>query len=87
MTLRITISLKPDVKKRLHLLAKKRQRTVSRLINELIDEEAKKEKLKTSNSGLGTWLTNLPLKEFPANFKNDKEILGKLKEEKHLGKA
>ncbi|MGI8583175.1 MAG: hypothetical protein ACR2KX_13310 [Chitinophagaceae bacterium] len=68
-------------------MAKKKQRTVSRLINELIHEEAKKEKLKISNSGLGTYLTNLPLKEIPENFNNDKEMLGKLKEDKHLGKA
>lgn len=87
MTLRITISLKPEVKRGLHLLAKKRQRTVSRLINELIEEEAKKEKLQIPTAGLGSWLTNLSLKEFPGNFKNDKEMLGKLKEEKHLGKA
>ena len=87
MTSRLTISINTEVKKKLHLLAKKKQRTVSRLINELIHEEAKKEKLKISNLGLGTYLTNLPLKEIPSNFKNDKEMLGKLKEEKHLGKA
>lgn len=46
MTSRITISLQHDVKKTLHLLAKNGQRTVSRLINELIKEEAKKIKLK-----------------------------------------
>lgn len=84
MTSRLTISINTEVKKKLHLLAKKKQRTVSRLINELIHEEAKKEKLKISNSGLGTYLTNLPLKEISANFKNDKEMVGKLKEEKHL---
>lgn len=87
MISRLTISINTEVKKKLHLLAKKKQRTVSRLINELIHEEAKKEKLKISNSGLGTYLTNLPLKEIPANFNNDKEMLGKLKEDKHLGKA
>ncbi|HEY8689187.1 MAG TPA: CopG family transcriptional regulator [Chitinophagaceae bacterium] len=87
MTSRITISLNPEVKKRLHLLAKKRQRTISRLINELIHEEAKKEKLKISAHGLGTYLSNLPLKGEHENFKNDKELVGKLKEEKHLRKA
>lgn len=59
---------------------------MSRLINELLHEEAKKEKLKISNSGLGTYLTNLPLKEIPANFKTDKEMLGKLKDEKYFGR-
>lgn len=87
MISRLTISINTEVKKKLHLLAKKKQRTVSRLINELIHEEAKKEKLKISNSGLGTYLTNLPLEEIPENFNNDKEMLGKLKEDKHLGKA
>jgi macrodomain Ter protein organizer (MatP/YcbG family) len=87
MTSRVTISIKPEVKKKLHLLAKKKQRTVSRLINELIHEEAKKQKLKISNSGLGSYLCNLPLKENTKKFKDDKEMLGKLKEEKHLRKA
>ncbi len=85
MATRITISIQPEVKKRLHILAKKRQRTISRLINELIHEEAKKEKVKASNTGLGTYLSNLPLKEITPGFKTDKEIIGGLKEEKHLG--
>ena len=86
MTTRITISMKPEIKIRLHLLAKKRQRTVSRLINELIHEEARKEKVQSTNSGLGTYLINLPLKETDKKFNNVKEMLGKLKEEKHLRK-
>lgn len=86
MATRITISLQPEVKKRLHLLAKKRQRTVSRLINDLIHEEAKKEKVKISNTGLGTYLSSLPLKEIATDFKTDKEMIGRLKEERHLRK-
>ena len=86
MTSRITISIQPEVKKRLHLLAKRKQRTVSRLINDLINEVANKEKIKTSNTGLGTYLSNLPLKEISTDFKTDKELIGKLKEERHLKK-
>jgi hypothetical protein len=70
----------------LHLLAKNRQRTISGLITELITEEAKKEKIKTSKKGLGTYLSNLTLSEIPA-YINDREILGNLKEDKHLRKA
>ena len=75
-----------DVKKRLHLLAKNRQRTISGLITELITEEAKKEKIKTSKKGLGTYLSNLTLSEIP-EYRSDKEMLGNLKEDKHLRKA
>lgn len=85
MTSRLTISLDIDVKKKLHLLAKNRQRSVSRLIKELIIEESQKSKIKISGKSLGTYLANLPLTEIP-DYKNDKEMLGKLKEEKHLRK-
>jgi len=37
----------------------------SRLINDLINEESKKIKLKTSGKGLGTYLSELPLNEIP----------------------
>ncbi len=85
MISRLTISIDIDVKKKLHLLAKNRQRSVSKLINELIVEESKKAKIKTSKKSLGTYLSNLPLTEIP-DYRNDKEMLGILKEEKHLGK-
>lgn len=85
MTSRLTISIDTDVKKKLHLLAKNRQRSVSGLIRELIMEESKKSKIKTTKQGLGTYLSNLSLTEIPG-FKNDKELLGKLKEEKFIGK-
>ncbi|MEO9069421.1 MAG: ribbon-helix-helix domain-containing protein [Ginsengibacter sp.] len=85
MTSRLTISIDSEAKKKLHLLAKNRQRSVSRFIKELIMEESKKAKIKTSDKSLGTYLSNLPLTEIP-NYKNDKEIFGKLKEDKHLGK-
>ncbi len=86
MTSRLTISIDNDVKKRLHLLAKNRQRTISGLIKELITEESNKVKIKTSKKGLGTYLSNLTLSEI-RDFRSDKEMLGKLKEEKHLRKA
>lgn len=85
MTSRLTISIDNEAKKKLHLLAKNRQRTVSRLIKELIIEESKKQKIETSANSLGTYLSNLQLTEIPG-YKNDKEMFGKLKEEKHLGK-
>lgn len=85
MTSRLTISIDNESKKKLHLLAKNRQRSVSRLIKELIINESKKAKIKTSNKSLGTYLSNLPLTEIP-DYRNDKEMFGKLKEEKHLGK-
>lgn len=85
MTSRLTISIDNEAKKKLHLLAKKRQRSVSRLIKELIIEESKKAKIKTSDKSLGTHLSNLQLTEIP-DYKNDKEMFGKLKEEKHMGK-
>ena len=83
---RLTISINDEAKKTLHLLAKKRKRTVSGIINELIDQESRKIKSKTTAKGLGTYLSELPIKEIPA-FKNEKEMLGKLKEEKHLRNA
>ena len=43
-------------------------------------------KLKIPRKGLGTYLSELTLADIP-NFKNEKEILGKLKEEKHSRKA
>ena len=86
MTSRVTISMQPEVKKKLHLLAKRRHRSVSKFLNELIDEEAKKEKVQTSKVGLGTYLSNLPLKKFSPANKTDKEIIGDLREEKHLKK-
>jgi predicted CopG family antitoxin len=82
----LTITLDDNVKKKLHLLAKKRNSTVSKLINELINEESKKIKMKTPAKGLGTYLSELPLTPIP-DFKNEKEMLGKLKEEKHLRQA
>lgn len=85
MTSRLTISIDTDVKKRLHLLAKNRKRSVSGLIKELIMEESKKTKIKTSKESLGTYLSKLALKEIPS-FKNDKEMLGRLKEVKFLSK-
>jgi len=85
MTSRLTISIDTDVKKKLHLLAKNRQRSVSGLIKELILDESKKTKIKTPDKSLGTYLSKLPLTEIPV-FKNDKELLGKLKEEKFLNK-
>lgn len=85
MTSRLTISIDTDVKKKLHLLAKNRQRSVSGLIKELIMEESKKSKIKTSKEGLGTYLSKLTLTEIPS-YKNDKELLGRLKEEKFLCK-
>ena len=85
MTSRLTISIDTDVKKKLHLLAKNRQRSVSGLIKELIMEESKKTKIKTSKESLGTYLSKLPLTEIP-KYKNDKELIGKLKEEKFLNK-
>ena len=86
MTSRVTISIDNDVKKRLYLLAKNRKRTISGLIKELVTEEANKVKIKTSKKGLGTHLSNLTLSEIPG-YRSDKEMLGKLKEEKHLRKA
>lgn len=86
MTSRVTISIDSDLKKRLHLLAKNRQRTISGLLTELITEEAKKEKIKTSKKRLGTYLSNLTLSEIP-EYRSDKEMLGNLKEDKHLRKA
>lgn len=85
MTSRLTISIDNEAKRKLHLLAKSRDRSVSRLIKELIIEESKKARIKTSNKSLGTYLSNLPLSEIP-DYKNDKEMFGKLKEEKNLGK-
>lgn len=85
MTTRVTISLESNIKKKLHLLAKNRKRSVSGLIKELIIEESKKTKIKTSDKGLGTYLSTLSLTEIP-DYKSDRELLGKLKEEKHLGK-
>lgn len=86
MTSRVTISIDSDLKKRLHLLAKNRQRTISGLLTELITEEAKKEKIKTPKKRLGTYLSNLTLSEIP-EYRSDKEMLGNLKEDKHLRKA
>jgi predicted CopG family antitoxin len=83
---RLTISINDEAKKKLHLLAKKRKRTISGIINELIDQESKKIKLKARAKGLGTYLSELPIQEIPA-FKNEKEMLGKLKEEKHMREA
>ncbi len=86
MISRVTISLEPEIKKKLHVLAKRKQRTVSRFINELISEEANKEQITISKAGLGTHLANLSLTDLPKNFKSDKEIVSLLKEEKHLRK-
>jgi metal-responsive CopG/Arc/MetJ family transcriptional regulator len=86
MTSRVTISIDSDLKKRLQLLAKNRQRTISGLITELITQEAKKEKIKTSKKGLGTYLSNLTLSEIP-EYRSDQEMLANLKEDKHLRKA
>lgn len=79
----VTITVDDNVKRKLHLLAKKRNRTVSRLINELINEESKKIEMKSATKGLGTYLSELPLTAIPG-FKNEKKMLGKLKEDKHL---
>jgi metal-responsive CopG/Arc/MetJ family transcriptional regulator len=86
MTSRVTISIDSDLKKRLQLLAKNRQRTISGLITELITQEAKKEKIKTSKKGLGTYLSNLTLSEIP-EYRSDQEMLANLKEDKHLRNA
>lgn len=79
----LTIDLNEDVKEELLLLAKKRNSSVSDLIRELIKKERNKLNFKPSKKGLGTYLTELPINEVP-DFKNDKEFLEKLKEEKHL---
>ncbi|HUZ59388.1 MAG TPA: DUF6364 family protein [Hanamia sp.] len=84
MTSRLTISIDNDAKKKLFLLAKSRDRSVSRLIKELIINESKKAKIKTSNKSLGTYLSNLPLTEIP-DYRNDKEMFGKLKGRKTPG--
>ncbi len=86
MSSRLTISIDETAKKKLSLLAKKRKRTESEFISDLINKESEKMKLKISRKGLGTYLSELPLTTIP-NFKNEKEMLGKLKEEKHLRKA
>ena len=79
----LTINIKADVKEKLQLLAKKRKSTVSNLINELVIAETEKIKLKPSKKGLGTYLSELPIKEIPV-YKSDKELLGRLKQEKQL---
>jgi hypothetical protein len=81
----LTIDINDDAKKKLNLLAKKRKSTVANLIKELIIEETKKMSLQTSKKRLGTYLSELPLAKIP-DYVNDKEMLGKLRQEKHLGK-
>ena len=79
----LTINIQEDVKEKLHLLAKKRKSTVSKIIKEMVIAETRKIKSRPSKKALGTYLSELPIKEMPA-YKSDKELLGKLKEEKQL---
>lgn len=84
--LQLTISIDNYAKRKLYLLAKKRNQTESELINEWINEESEKIKLKISGKGLGTYLSELPLTGTP-DFRNEKEMFGMLKEEKHVRNA
>ena len=83
MTSRLTINIDNDVKRKLQILARSKQLSVSSTIKELIIEEYRKTDVKASETSLGTYLANLLLTEIP-DYKNDKEKLGKLKDEKHL---
>ena len=85
MTSRLIIRIDTDVKKRLQNLAKSRELSVSSMIKELIIEEYRKTDVKASDKSLGTYLTNTLLTGIP-DYKNDKEKLGKLKDEKHLNR-
>lgn len=79
----LTINIKEDVKDKLQLLAKSRNSSVSDVIEDLIDKETGEGKVKPSKKGLGTYLSELPLKEVP-EFNNEREFLGKMKEENQL---
>jgi len=84
MTVKITISVDEQVKHSLSALARKNKNTVSGFISEMVRRESIRESIPAGSKGLGSLLRShgQVLKE--DSGKDYNEILGKLREEKHL---
>lgn len=81
----MTISIDEQVKRSLSALARKNKKTVSGVISEMVKRESLRENISATSQGLGTILRPHHSVLAKDAGKDYKEILGKLREEKHLG--
>lgn len=82
MTERITLSIKPEKRKALERLAKKRRTTMSGILDELLEKETNMEKVSEQRPLLGTLLASLTMKEEYKATGSAQEALALLREKK-----
>jgi hypothetical protein len=82
MTQRITLSIKPEKRRMLERLAKKRQTTMSGILDELLEKEARSEDNSGQKPLLGDMLASLTLKDEFKHAKSPQEVLAILRERK-----
>lgn len=83
MTTKVTISVDEQIKQSMTALARKRKRTVSGLISDMITKEAKKEHINVSGKGLGSLLRSHDNILGEDTNKDYKTLLGEILEAKH----
>lgn len=84
MSVKITISVDEQVKRSLSALARKKRKTISGFISEMVKRESVLENIPARKQGLGSLL-----RTHHSGLKGDKgedykEMLGRMLEEKHL---
>ena len=82
MTKRITLTIKPEKRKLLKRLAKKRQTTMSGILDELLEKEIGREENHGQKPLLGDLLASLTLKDEFNQAKSAQEVLAIIREQK-----